>query len=135
MAPLQLEAGGQMVESGRLPARCGMARGAIIGDARRNMAREGRLCVACGMTTVAGRWRPRKCGHMARRTWHGCVFACQREAGRRVVENAVEPVGLGMAPVAVQRIAQLDMIGSRVVLRLVATYTFGFRRSHVPLVA
>ena len=135
MAALQLEAGCQVVESGRLPASGRMARGAIIGDARRNMAREGRLCKARGMATVAGCRGPRKRGHMARRTRHGCMFARQREAGRRVVENAVEPVGFRMALGTVRWVAQLYVLGRTIVLRLVATGTFGFRRCQVPLVA
>ena len=135
MAALQLEAGCQVVEGRWLPARCGMARGAVIGDARRNMAREGRLCKARGMATVAGCRGPRKRGHMARRTRHGCMFARQREAGRRMVETAVEPVGFRMALGTVRWVAQMYVLGRAIVLGLVAAYTFGFRRCQVPLVA
>ena len=53
------------------------------------------------MATVAGRWGPRKGGHMAGGTKDSCMFARQREAGRCMVETAVEPVGFSMAPVAV----------------------------------
>ena len=63
------------------------------------------------------------------------MFARQREAGRCVVEAAVEPVGFSMAFGTIRWIAQLHMLGCVVVLRLVATDTFGFRCSNVPLVA
>ena len=134
VATLQLEAGGEVVERGWFPTRRGMARGALFGDARSHMARKNSLCVARGVATVAGRWRPRKGGHMAGGTKDRGMFARQREAGRCVVETAVEPVGFRMALGTVQRVAQLQMLGSGVVLGLVATYTFGFGRGKVPLV-
>jgi hypothetical protein len=87
------------------------------------------------MATVAGRRGPRKSGRMTGGTKGRGMFARQREAGRCMVETAVEPVGLRMALGTLQRIAQLDMLGSVVVLRLVATDTLGFGRGEVPLVA
>ena len=63
------------------------------------------------------------------------MFAREREAGRCMVETAVEPVGLRMTFGTVGRVAQLDMLGSVVVLHLVATDTFWFRRGKVPLMA
>ena len=64
MAPLQLEAGGKVVESRRFPSHRGMARGTLFWDARGNVARKHRLCVARCVATVAGGGRPRKSGRM-----------------------------------------------------------------------
>ena len=87
------------------------------------------------MATVAGHWRPREGSGMTCGT-KGCgMFARQREAGRCMVETAVEPVGFSMALGTVQRIAQLNMLGRIVVLHLVATDALGFGRGKVPLVA
>ena len=53
------------------------------------------------MATVAGRWGPREGSGMTGGTKGRGMFARQREAGRCMVETAVEPVGFSMAPVAV----------------------------------
>ena len=82
MATLQLEAGGEVVKRGRFPARRGVARGALPGDARCHMARKRRLCVAGRMATVAGRRGPRKSGRMTSGTKGRGMFARKREAGR-----------------------------------------------------
>ena len=112
-----------------------MARGALLWDARLHMARKHSLCVASSVATVAGRWGPREGSGMTGGTKGRGMFARQWEAGRCMVETAVEPVGLRMAFGTVQRVAQLHVLGSGVVLGLVATYTFGFGRGKVPLVA
>ena len=87
------------------------------------------------MTAKTGGGRPREGGCMTSGTKGRGMFTRQREAGRCVVEAAVEPVGFRMAPGTIRWIAQLHMLGCVVVLRLVATDTFGFGRGNVPFVA
>ena len=87
------------------------------------------------MATVAGRWGPRKGSRMTSGPKGRGMFTSQREAGRCMVETAVDPVGLRMAFGTVGWVAQLHMFGRGVVLCLVATDTFGFRRGKVSLVA
>ena len=112
-----------------------MARGALLWDARLHMARKHSLCVASSVATVAGRWGPREGSGMTGGTKGRGMFARQWEAGRCMVETAVEPVGLRMAFGTVQRVAQLHVLGRIVVLHLMAIDTLGFGRSKVPLVA